>query len=295
MLKVAGVVILYNPKNDFITNILSYLNQVELVYVVDNSESASPNNKLLDSYSTVRRINNNGNIGIAAALNKSASMASKDGFDLLLTMDQDSRISDSFVKGMLKEFERDDNIGVISPFIVHTKNPQQPIISGIENVTTAITSGSIIRLTAHRKISGFLEKLFIDYVDHEYCLRMRSNGYKILRLNSVRIYHELGDVKSKKFLFMNVFPTNHFPLRWYYRTRNRFYVYNTYKNQFPDYIKFDKRMFLKEIFKILLYEEYKIQKIKMIIYGYLDFKRNKFGKLINRSFNRDSETLTYIL
>lgn len=281
MLRVAGVVILYNPKKDFITNILSYLNQVEILYVVDNSECASPNINLLDSYSTVRRINNKGNIGIAAALNNSASKAIEDGFDLLLTMDQDSRISDNFVNKMLKEFERDDKIGVLSPFIVHTKNPQEPIISGLENVTSAITSGSIIRLTAHKKINGFLEKLFIDYVDNEYCLRMRSFGYKILRLNSVYIYHELGNVKARKFLFIKVFPTNHSPHRWYYRTRNRFYVCKIYKNQFPDYIKFDKRVFIKEILKICLYEKNKIQKFKMIMYGYLDFKRNKFGKLTN--------------
>jgi len=281
MLRVAGVVILYNPKKDFIINILSYLNQVKILYVVDNSEAASPNINWLESYRTVRRINNKGNIGIAAALNLAASMAIEDGFDLLLTMDQDSRISDNFVNEMFKEFERDDKNGILSPYIVHIKNPQKPIISGVENVTTAITSGSIIRLTAHKKIGGFLEKLFIDYVDHEYCLRMRSFGYKILRLNSVYIYHDLGDVKSRKLFFIKVFPTNHSPHRWYYRTKSRFYVYKIYKNQFPDYIKFDKRVFIKEILKIFLYEKNKIQKFKMIMYGYLDFKRNKFGKLIN--------------
>ena len=84
MLRVAGVVVLYNPKKDFIINILSYLNQVKILYVVDNSEVASPNINWLESYRTVRRINNKGNIGIAAALNLAAYTAIEDGFDLLL-------------------------------------------------------------------------------------------------------------------------------------------------------------------------------------------------------------------
>jgi len=279
---IAGLVVLYNPDLDVLDNINTYINQVDKLFVIDNSDNI--NGSLVEKiqlFKKTKYICNNSNIGIAAALNIGVKKAIDDGFDLLLTMDQDSLISDNYINEMLKEFEKDNKIGVLSPYIVHIINPQKPIISEIENVTTAITSGSIIRLTAHKEIGGFLEKLFIDYVDNEYCLRMQSFGYKILRLNSVYIYHELGDVKSRKFLFIKVFPTNHSPHRWYYRTRNRFYVYKIYKNQFPDYIKFDKRVFIKEIIKIILYEKNKIQKFKMIMYGYLDFKRNNFGKLIN--------------
>lgn len=282
MKKIAVVIVLYNPDLDVLDNINTYVNKVEKLFVIDNSDNI--NGSLVEKIQLLKKtvyVSSNSNIGIAAALNLAASMAIEDGFDLLLTMDQDSLISDNFISEMLEEFERDDKIGVLSPYIVHIKNPQKSIISGIENVTTAITSGSIIRLTAHKEIDGFLEKFFIDYVDHEYCLRMRSFGFKILRLNSVYIYHELGDVKSRKFFFIKVFPTNHPPQRWYYRTRNRFYVYKIFKNQFPDYIKIDKREFFKELLKICLYEKNKIQKFKMIMYGYLDFKRNKFGKLIN--------------
>jgi rhamnosyltransferase len=282
MKKIAVVVVLFNPDLDVLDKINTYINQVQKLFVIDNSDNI--NGSLVEKIQLLKKtvyVSNKSNIGIAASLNLAASMAIEDGFDLLLTMDQDSLISDNFISEMLEEFERDDKIGVLSPYIVHIKNPQKSIISGTENVTTAITSGSIIRLRAHKEIGSFLEKLFIDYVDHEYCLRMRSFGFKILRLNSVYIYHELGDVKTRKFFFIKVFPTNHPPQRWYYRTRNRFYVYKIFKNQFPDYIKIDKRAFFKELLKICLYEKNKIQKFKMIMYGYLDFKRNKFGKLIN--------------
>jgi rhamnosyltransferase len=141
-----------------------------------------------------------------------------------------------------------------------------------------MTSGSMIRLSAYKKIGGFLEKFFIDYVDNEFCLRMILAGYYVMQLNSVTIYHKLGSTQRREFIYRKVFPTNHPPLRLYYRTRNRFYVYNKYKNQFIGYILFDIRVFIKDFIKILLYENNRLKKIKMIIKGYKDYKNDKFGK-----------------
>ena len=279
MLRVAGVTILYNPDEEMISNILSYLDQLELLYIVDNSEEVKTDvvNRII-SYPKIKIIDNNGNIGIAAALNKSAKKAIEDGFDLLLTIDQDSRISDNLVLNMLKEFEKDEKIGLISPFVNHVENPRQPPNLGLEKIMVAMTSGCIIRLSTFEKIGYFLEKFFIDYVDNEFCLRLTSNGYKIFQLNSVSVYHKLGAATSRVFIFKKVFPTNHSPLRWYYRTRNRLYVYKKYGKQFPHYLLFDLKVFFKDYMKILLYERNKIQKIKMIFLGYRDYKRNKFGK-----------------
>jgi rhamnosyltransferase len=283
MLKIAGVVILYNPKKEINENILSYINQVDFLYVVDNSELPSDQIEhiIKSNPKSLEVVRNNVNVGIASALNIAAKKAIENGFDLLLTMDQDSRVSENYVSEMLLEFERDECIGILSPYIIHTKNPRMPVLTGLVEVATAMTSGSVIKLSAHVQIGGFLEKLFIDYVDNEYCLRMKKSGYKIFRNNSIYIYHELGEAKARKFIYKKVFPTNHSPRRWYYRTRNRFYVYKEYKNEFPDYIKFDKRVFIKDIVKILLYEKNKIQKFKMILIGYRDFKRDNFGRLID--------------
>jgi len=280
MLKVAGVVVLYNPTEEIYNNVLSYVNQVDYLYVVDNSEMTSENANIVIAAhpDRVKLIKKKQNIGIAASLNLAAEIAVKDGSDLLLTMDQDSRVSENYIPKMLQVFERDNEIGILAPFIIHTKNPRTPKDSGIENITVAMTSGSLIRLSAHREIGGFLEKLFIDYVDNEYCLRMKSFGFKVMKLNSVYVYHELGEVKFRKFLFKDVFPTNHSALRLYYRSRNRFYIHKVYKNIFPKYIKFDRYVFIKEIFKVFLYEKNKTEKIKMIFLGYVDYRKNKFGK-----------------
>ena len=279
MLKVAGVSILYNPDENIISNILSYLNQVEILYVVDNSDEKAKNRNIdFKSFAQIRTLEKKGNLGIGVALNKSAKKAIEEGYDLLLTMDQDSRITDNLVNEMVKEFEKDEKIGILAPFVIHVENPRKPANSGLEKITVAMTSGCIIRLSAYEKIGGFLEKFFIDYVDNEFCLRMISSGYKVLQLNSVYLYHKLGNTKPRNFIFKKVFPTNHSPLRWYYRTRNRLYVYHKYKNQFNKYIIFDISVFLRDFLKILLYECNKLKKIKMMLLGYRDYRKNKFGK-----------------
>jgi rhamnosyltransferase len=280
MLKVAGVTILYNPDQWVISNIDSYLFQLDLLYILDNSENInSAIINQLKSREKIKIIPNSENIGIAAALNKSSEMAIHDGYDLLLTLDQDSRVSDDLVTRMIVEFEKDEKIGLISPFVVHIQNPRTSANSGLEKIMVAMTSGSIIRLNAYKKTGEFLEKFFIDYVDNEFCLRLTRNGFKIFQLNSVSLYHKLGNTSKKKIIFREVFPTNHSPLRWYYRTRNRLYVYKKYGRQFPKYVFFDLKVFIKDFIKILLFENGKFKKMKMILYGFIDFCRHKYGKI----------------
>lgn len=278
--RVCGGVVLYNPERYVVNNIDTYVNQINKLFVIDNSEYDFQNSFdiVIKRNENVYYIDNQKNIGIAAALNLVAKKAIEEGFEFFLTLDQDSKVSDNFVDAMLAELDKDKSIGILSPYIVHTKNPTITASVDCIELNIAITSGSIIRLSAFKETGEFLEKLFIDYVDHEYCLRMKSKGYSVKQLNSVSLYHNLGEIKPKYFLFKKIFPTNHSPLRIYYRTRNRLYVYKKYKTMFPDYVREDKKFFIKEIIKIVLYEYEKLKKMYMIILGYLDFKSNIFGK-----------------
>ena len=65
-------------------------------------------------------------------------------------------------------------------------------------------------------------KLFIDFVDIEWCLRARGKGYEIVSFPNVEIEHQLGD-SSISFMGTN-YPI-HSPLRMYYYFRNAIYLY----------------------------------------------------------------------
>ena len=125
-----------------------------------------------------------------------------------------------------------------------------------------------------RKAGPFREDLFIDFVDNEYCLRLRRQGFKVLRANLSLLYHSVGDTcKYGPFI-----ATNHPPLRRYYKTRNRFLVNRLYRRDFPGHCLFDRVRMTKEIFSILLFEREKVAKLRMMWRGYLDYRRGCFGK-----------------
>lgn len=283
MVRIAAVVILFNPDKNILDNINSYINQVEKVIIVDNSEFSNEGFLTNASFKNFEYIFNNSNIGVAAALNIGAQKAIDQGFDFLLTMDQDSKADDGMVNELLNLIQSSDRIGIVSAEHFDKDIQYQPKPENLynKNVLSTITSGNLLCLNAYKNVGGFLNQLFIDHVDHEYCLRLNKNNYKVIKTNKVLVFHKLGNSSRKKFFRWIFYPSNHSPLRLYYRTRNRLFVDNLYRKSFPEYIKRDRRNFIRELFEIIAFERNVWVKIRMILLGYIDYKKNHFGKYLN--------------
>lgn len=281
MLKIAAVVVLYNPELSVIQNINSYVNQVEKLYVVDNS--AVLDDSLLEkikSLDIVEYICNTTNLGIATALNIAAKKAVSEGFDYFLTMDQDSKASEELVEMLMSILQSSENIGIVAaePLNINFRNEFDNENEIEKEVLFTITSGNLVSLAAYKSVGGFMEELFIDHVDHEFCLRLHRNDYKVIRTNRTHIFHKIGNPTQKKIFYWIFYPLHHSPLRIYYRTRNRFYVSRIYRESFPEYAKIDLKNFIREVFEIIAFEKNVLRKIKMIVIGYIHYKKNQFGK-----------------
>jgi rhamnosyltransferase len=281
MPKVAAVVVLYNPELNVLSNINSYLEQVDKLFVVDNSDKI--NESVPEKISLLQKteyISNKTNLGIAAALNIGAKKAVDEGYDYLLTMDQDSKAAPSMVSTIRECFSIDPKIAVVSPVLYQPegRNINYKSVRPCKQVFTAWTSGNLLDLNMFKLSGGFNEDLFIDYVDHEFCLRLNKMGYKIYVCNKTQLIHNLGKIEEINLLFRKVYPTNHSAIRLYYRTRNRFYVKNIYRKDFPEFFKQDNKDFWRTFLKVILFEKDKLNKIKLSIRGYMDFRKNIFGK-----------------
>jgi rhamnosyltransferase len=273
--RIAGVVVLYRPTEEVAANIVSYLDQVERLFVVDNSETGSCAEWPVMTGPKVLYLPNHANLGIAAVLNVGARRAAAAGFDFLLTMDQDSNAAPDMVARMLECLDGKDlaQVGMLSPFHV-TKSEHKPGTLACEDVMTPMTSGCLLNLKAYEAVGPFLDELFIDFVDNEYCLRLRKSGFAVLRANGARLQHSVGDTKK----YGPFIATNHSPLRRYYKTRNRFLVFSRYLDSFPGHCLFDLVRLVKEIGSIILFEEEKSAKLRMMWRGWCDFRRGRFGK-----------------
>lgn len=278
---VAGVTVLYNPDKSIFDNIQTYSNSINKLYVVDNSEIPSIEiGKTLElKFRNVEYIPFKENKGIGRALNVAALRASAEGFDWLLTMDQDSKASDRMVQKLLTitNLIDQDKIGIIAPSYIFDA-PDSETQSEIEDVTTVITSGNLLNLNSYVAAGPFREELFIDFVDNEYCLRLKQKGYKVIVNNKVKLYHQLGNLTCHYFFGRRFCTSNHNYIRRYYITRNRLTILRQFKDQFPDYYNSEKYNNFIEVVKLLLFEKDKWRKIRSVFQGYLDYKKNKLGK-----------------
>jgi len=283
--KIAACVVLYNPSLQVISNIQSYYPHVDCLIAVDNSERQ--NGAITEALQ--HNLNNviykflNKNLGIAAALNIAATIALDKGFDWLLTMDQDS----SFVTNDLSKMIEDiaaieaqyDKVGIITPYHVLAEGYTENFEADYTVRKIAMTSGNLLNLKAYKVAGTFEEKLFMDFVDYEYCLRLRKNNYNIIQDNKVRLKHSLGNFQIRHFLGKKVGISNHNYQRRYYMTRNSLFVGSRH-------YKVDKAFFFNVLlnnlfidpFLILFYEDNKLAKIKSIWKGVVHFLMGKSGK-----------------
>lgn len=273
----AAVLVFYKPNNENINNFKNYLDAIDKLYIIDNSDD---NIERVKSTSKIEYIKLNENKGIAFALNEGAKKAIKDNYKYLLTMDQDSKITSKIIQEMCDFLKTTSikNIGLISPFH-DIKTLEEKTTKKIEERLEVMTSGNIIDLSAYQKINGFKDWLFIDGVDIEYGMNLNKNGYKVIRLNYIKMPHELGNGKIYNVLGKKVLCSNHNAIRRYYMIRNTLYINELYKDIYPDYCKLLINCQKGQIKRVIFFEKHKLSKIMNMIKGYLDFKRDKTGKM----------------
>ena len=278
-MKLAACVVLYNPDASVVDNIKTYASGVDEVFAVDNSDE--PNAPLLDRITAlgenVTIIPMHGNQGIAAALNRGLQEASRRGYGYILTMDEDSYFTDDTLqryKDKAEELFASDE-KVIQVGIHNSGDKDDDLVVNNETPDWLITSGSIMRVEDSLTVGGFLEKLFIDEVDREFCYRAADRGYSFRRVLDLTMQHNLGSPIRGKLFGREFEAMGHSKIRKYYIFRNCTYVMKTYPRTRKPYRHFLFATWLKTI----LVEDDKMNKLKYMRMGRRDAKRGRFGRL----------------
>lgn len=238
MYNVVAIIVTFNPDAEVLYALLKAIEpQVTHIVVVDNG---SP----VDIVEIIERmIPDNGqliekgyNSGISEAINTGILEASERRVSHVVCFDQDSLPALDMVEQLLAVMEQknDESIKVAavgpkysdvkghyaSPFVKLVDRRLQRIECGDAEVVPVdhlITSGCLISMGALNDVGNMEHKLFIDYVDTEWCLRAINKGYSLFGVGAARMEHDLGDG------FVNVFGRSipvHIPLRNYYLIRN---------------------------------------------------------------------------
>lgn len=289
MNKVCAIVISFNPDETIISNVAALIPQVDEVVVVDNGSDCYSQRyiKHLTRNFGIKVIYNQANLGIAAALNVGVNYAIQGKYDWVATFDQDSLAPGDFISSMLIAYESCDykeDVALVSPtyqeqqtgLLLSFGNPGDQRFARIK---MTMTSGNLVKTSVFSSVGEFDEGFFIDYVDIEFCLRCLKNHYKIIESSESTLLHSLGSTRLHYLFGRKLVVTNHSDIRRYYITRNKIFVYKRYFSEEPIWCVKDFLSSVKDIPKIVLFEEHSASKILHMARGLWHGLRGKEGML----------------
>jgi rhamnosyltransferase len=282
MEKLMGVVITYYPNETIKENIDSYLSFIDELVIVDNTPGDSDLLKKLfltnPDHPSVSILFNGENRGIASALNQGVELARQKKYDWVLTMDQDSRFTGPLFFEEFGKF-KDHDLAVFAPGNTASNNYQADKKKPVRYPQIVMTSGSILNLSIWEEIGRFNESLFIDEVDHDYCLRALMRNKRIVQVNQAILEHHLGKNKLIRLPWIKRYIHFHSPERTYYIFRNNFYMFSKYSGPFSGLMKKRKLILIKDLLTIILFSPQKLKHLKYARLGILDFHRGIYGPI----------------
>jgi rhamnosyltransferase len=136
-------------------------------------------------------------------------------------------------------------------------------------VDSVISSGTLVKREAVERIGLPRADFFMDFVDHEYCLRLRRAGYRIAIIPASKLGHEIGSARRIDVLGLSKKWADHAPWREYYMARNEVFTIWQY---YPDWRSKCSTLgrLLRHIFDILLFGREKIACFMMMVRGVRD-------------------------
>ena len=248
---VAAVVVLYHPIfQEVLDNIRSYASAVDKILIWRNSSEELFIPSDLDGKAII--MGNGKNDYMAKPLNVALEWCITNGYDYLLTMDQDSKWKNARYYVDRALFLAEDDVAIYAPYTVgQYEKPEQDY-----DAESVITSGSLVNVKIASRLGGFREDYKIYWVDGEFCYWARKNGYRIRVLHDCCLIQQFG--KQTKTLF-GFTTSNYSPFIYYLLIRNMLWM----RREFP------KGVSIKTVLYTLMYN------LRGIILG----EKNKFRKV----------------
>jgi len=267
------------------------------IIVVDNAATDETCSLLAARYPDLTVLRMPENLGTGGALAAGLAYAAREKkHDWIWMFDQDSVAATDALETMLQEadrFEGDSSkVGIIaalpvnqqmenssSPWLWHNgfvKTPSELLSLPVLFTDLVITSGSMVRREVVERIGLPRSDFFMDFVDYEYCLRARLHGYKIAVITRAKLQHEIGRVRTIRFLGRRWFWSDHRPFREYYMSRNLAYsVWWLYPSLAAKVSVL--RHLMRHAVGVLLFGSEKLDCLKKMVQGFWDGRKASLG------------------
>ena len=294
-----AVIICYFPSRQEVMRLLDALSgQVQKTLVMNNGGIEIQLLTELSVNPSVTVVDLGGNMGIGAALNNAFRLMLLHNVAYGVTFDQDSHPPPKHVITLLGARKRlafeagsSRRLGAIGPSFYDARDGRfdYPFFrasgwlvrrvnrntgEAVPKVDALITSGMLVPVALWH-LHPFLEHLFIEHVDTEWCFRTLNEGYQHYGCFDVQMCHELSD--GQPIIFAGVIFLRYSALRRYYYFRNTVFLIG--RRYVP--AAFRLRLALGVIVKALVSPVIDISARKTLqatIAGLADGVRGRFGR-----------------
>ena len=280
-MRLAAVVTAYHPDERLAAVVEAAPATCEDVVVVDNTPASSyqsAGTALGDQ--RVKILRSGRNAGLGGALNAGLAALPAET-EAVLLLDQDSVLPEDLVLGLAAHLDQDPTIGIVAPAPWDEANG-----TAYESLTAArfddvaerdavITSGMLIRRDVLKLVDGFREEFFIDYVDLDFCVRLRRQGVRIVQDRNLRLAHSIGDRRAHGFgrLLVQVI---HYPAwRHYWIGRNGTILIRENRKALPRWSFLTLLYLVRWVAVTALFEKRRVKCVRAFLRGVADARGHR--------------------
>lgn len=267
-MKILAVVTTYYPEKDLLRrNISAYIKDVDKVIIWENTpEKERFQYRFVDDDKV--EYYGDGINSISRGLNFSWRYAAENGYDLMLTMDQDSIIENFDV---LKAYgcEHFSDQVILGPQLMQAKGGINPVIA--ERRESIITSGMLIPMRVLERIGGYNPSLVIDGIDTDLCLRANHYGIFSFQVRGCILHQQFGVPLVKYFRGKKYEINSYSPTRLRSILQAHIYLIRKHPNMSLGMRKYICNHYIKgKLIEIILFEDKKISKIYNLFRGVIN-------------------------
>lgn len=141
--------------------------------------------------------------------------------------------------------------------------------------------GTFINVKDYFESEGFLDLYYETTFDYDYCITSRINGKRVFVANNLVLRNRNFKVLTKKILTFEVSSYEKSPRKLYYETRNRYYLWEKFKNLDPEYVAIDKKLFKGEVKEMNICDRMRLYKKDIMEEARKDALRGNMGEQKN--------------
>jgi GT2 family glycosyltransferase len=300
LVRVASVTVVFNSVQvvaRHISALLAQTHPLTEIVIVDNGSCDGTPELLSREFPQVTVLELHENAGVGGAYAAGVEYAVGQGYDWIWLFDDDSLPQPEALHQLLEAqpIRHGNRVGAVACLPVNPETgrtysgwlwrdrlvPVDPAVATQQYyfVDTVISSGTLLNRHAVEAVGLPIREYFMDFVDHEYNLRIRRAGFSIVVVRSSIMHHWIGKPRVVPFPDRSRLWSEQPAWRHYYMVRNQVATV-CYALLTARAAMFLAASVMKQIGGILLLDCNKLPKLHMVLKGIADGLGRRLGKRV---------------